>query len=249
MQINGINGIYSTPARNIQQKTEEKTKNQSQSTSFGNFNPFLSSCNPEEIEQYKKDFENTLNNKKEELYTVLDKMSFTDFENGNKINVVDSLKSLFGDKTEYKTIDNLLHKTAEGNIENILQNGFDTSKISKTEYGPGIYFGFSEGALDIYSGRTLKAEYEGNTAHGANIDKYNELKRDIVCELSKALNKPMMFSQYGMAEHEVMSQFVNEYCTQKISDNLGIDGATTNSRENYFIVFNKNAIKNVSVKN
>lgn len=248
MQINGINGIYSIPERNIQQKANE-VKKQPQSTSFGNFNPFLSSYNSEEIAQYKKDFANTLNNKKEELYSILNNMKLIGCQNGNITSVEDALKSLFSEKTEYKTVNNLLHKTPEANVNNIIENGFDTSKISKTEYGPGIYFGFSEGALDIYSGKTLKAEYEGNTAHGTNIDQYNELKRNMTSELSKALNKPMMFSQYGMAEHEVLSQFVNEFCTKKISDDLGIDGATTNSREGYFIVFNKNAIKNISVKN
>ena len=113
-----------------------------------------------------------------------------------------------------------------------------------------MYFSANETELLIYNGETLGIDYEGTTAVGINIKEYNNLKSGLINQVRDYMNLGFSSIENVMAEAEAISTIiVNEYCREKIVNELGIDGASVPYGNAYFEVFNPNAIKNVYKKN
>lgn len=192
-------------------------------------------------ETYKAGFKESLDKRKDDIYAHLDKI--TTKTNGKDETVSETLKSFFPNETKSVYYENLQHRTMRENIDNIINNGFDFSKITQTEFGPGVYFG-SEGAIQIYSGEPLKAAFKGNATESFNIKNYNELKSNLINEVRNYLGLGFSDVDKMLAECEVIASSINDYCREKIVNELGIDGVLATQR-GYFVVFNPESLVSI----
>ena len=241
MKISALNSYHSIQIR----KQSNKLNTNTTKLSTPAFKNWYSNY---DVEKYRESFTTSLKERKAEIFNHLDGLTTTT-ENGKTGTITDILKSYFGEEKEQKKINGLMHKTQRENVEPITSNGFDFSKVNTTEYGPGMYFSGSETELLIYSGETIGIDYEGTTAVAKNIKEYNSLKSSLINEVRKYLNLGFSNIENVMAEAEVISNtIINEYCREKIVNDLGIDGAFIPYGNSYFEVFNPNAIKNVYKK-
>lgn len=239
MKITSISQVYVSP---IKKQTTESQKT-TQNINTPSFKNWYTSY---DVEKYREAFTNTLKERKEEIFNHLDSLTTTTMENGRKGNVTDILKSFFDDTRDFVEIKGLMHKTPRENIQSIVENGFDFSKINTTEYGPGMYFSGNETELLIYNGEKLGVDYEGRTSCGIKIKEYNNLKSGLINEVRNYLKLGFSSIENVMAEAEAISTtIVNDYCRQKIVNELGIDGAGIPYGNSYFEIFNPDSIKNI----
>ena len=239
MKINSISQTYVSPI-NKQTIQNKSCLSKVASPSFKNWYTSY------DVAKYRETFTNTLKERKDEIFNHLDSLTTTTMENGRKGNITDILKSFFDDSRDCVEVKGLMHKTQRENIQPIINNGFDFSKINTTEYGPGMYFSGNETELLIYPGETLGVDYEGRTASGVNIKEYNNLKSGLINEVRNYLNLGFSSIENVMAEAESISTtIVNDYCRQKIVNELGIDGASVPYGNSYFEIFNPDSIKNI----
>ena len=189
-------------------------------------------------------FYDCLDKHKEELYRHLDSITLKD-----GTSVSQNLRRMFKDTEPVTEEHLLLHKTYLENYEKIKEGGFDPTKINKTEYGPGFYFGNCEGALTIYSGVTCKINYRGRTARGKTaLREYNQINAQLNSSLRDYLKIPFnLASPLRFKEDSVLRKFINEYTRNKIVSELGIDGTNVPGSEGYFIVFNPDAVKSIDL--
>ena len=221
-------------------------KNQNSKVNFtGIYSDMLKSTYDVDIIRYLERFENDLMRNKDKIYEYLD--SNTILYNDKEQTITEHLRDMFDlDTTEYNSSGTLLHKTSRP--QEIIQNGFDVNKINITNFGPGIYFSQSEGELTIYSGETMKADFEGSVCYGKNLDRYNAINSHATNLIRKMMKQKFEFGPTTMAEQEVLRKFVHEYSRRKIAEDLGID-ASYNRGGQYFIVFNPEKLSNIRIQN
>lgn len=241
-----INLIPQTYVQHTPIKQSKQVQNSVSETATPSFKNWYTSY---DVEKYKESFTNNLRERKEEIFNHLDSLSTTTMENGKKGNITDILESFFDDSRECVQIKGLMHKTPRENIQPILETGFDFSKINTTEYGPGMYFSGNETELLIYNGETLCVDYQGRTSRGINLKEYNNLKSALINEVRSYLKLGFSSIENVMAEAEAISTtIVNDYCRQKIVNELGIDAASLPYGNSYFEIFNPDSIKKVYKK-
>ena len=237
MKINPVGSLYYGQKSGFNGTIKQKT-----STPFAVESPKTDKSNSYDYEkEYVNNFLKALNDRKDELYGYLD--SETD-DNGNTI--PDKLLGMFDMENMEIEEETFLHKTSGESVESLQQNGFDSSKINKTEYGPGFYVGRSEGALLIYPGVKMQVQYKGNTAKGKNLDKYDSIRGEVVKSLIKYLDLKQDFSNpLVWKEFEALGKFANEYSRRTIAEKHGIDGAWALGSDGYFVIFNPDSIKEI----
>lgn len=236
MLIHGINRFNSIQYNNLQAK--KNIKPQVTAPSFkkeGYVDPAMSR------DTYRANFEESIKKHKDNIFAHLDTVMID--HNGKKVSVTEALQTLFPKEAEEAHYTNLKHKTMRENVDNIINNGFDFSKITLTNYGPGIYFG-SEGDIQIYQGDTLNASFDGRAATSLNVKSYNQVREKLENEVRNYFRMGFTDIEKVMIEHEVISTALNEYCRNKIVDELGIDGVIA-PEVGYFVVFNPNSITDV----
>ncbi len=235
MKINPVNSFYFNKV-SLSGMMDNKA-----ATPFTFETPKCDNCLSQEYAQeYEKNILNALNARKDELYDFLD--SDKD-ENGKTIS--EKLLSMFDIENAKLKEGIFLHKTSLDNVENLQKYGFDSSRITNTNYGPGFYAGSNEGSLLIYSGVKMQIEYKGNTANGKNLSEYNTIKAKAAGRLMEYLNvQPDFTNPFLMKQFETFERFINEYSRKTIVEN-GIDGAWAAGNEGYFVIFNPDAIKGI----
>lgn len=236
MLIQGINRFNSIQYNNLQEKKNDKPRVTTPSfKKEGYVDPAMSR------DTYRANFEESIKKHKDNIFAHLDTVMID--HNGKKVSVTEALQTLFPKEAEEAHYTNLKHKTMRENIDNIINNGFDFSKITLTNYGPGVYFG-SEGDIQIYQGDTLNASFDGRAATSLNVKNYNQIKEKLVNEVRNHLGLGFYDISNMMIEFEVIGTVLNEYCRNKIVDELGIDGVIA-PEVGYFVVFNPNSITDV----
>ena len=236
MLIQGINKFNSIQYNNL--NAGKSAKQQSEIPSFKQ-SQYIDPAKSRDT--YKTDFEESIKKYKDTLFAHLDTVTVD--SNGKKVSVTEALQALFPKETEKVHYENLKHKTMRENVDNIINNGFDFSKITLTNYGPGVYFG-SEGNIQIYQGDTLNATFDGRATTSLNIKNYNQFRDKLENEVRKYLKMDLGDIEKAMIEHEVISGTLNEYCRNKIVNELGIDGVVA-PEAGYFVVFNPDSITEV----
>ncbi len=135
--------------------------------------------------------------------------------------------------------------------EQIIQNGFDPSKISRTKLGPGFYFSPSEGGAREYSSSILTAKLKGTCAQvsGPYFEKITDA--GVARSISNFIGLKSNDYILGMAESEVCSEIINEYARDYLVNDLGIDMAFGSSGrfETCYAVYNPDAISNIRFDN
>lgn len=244
MQIQKISNANQNYRLNNYKFNNNKVNDAQNNVSFTSLGDFYASKIQQKA-QYKQEFAQRILSQEQDIVAFLDELTFKYGEN-ESASITDVLKELLSDDIEEIFLEGLMHRTMEENVGNILENGFDFSKIAKTNYGPGVYFANSEGAIQIYSGKTLQADFNGRAVRSEGLKNYNTFSNIVENELRKFLNMDMSFNfETGMIEHEVFSDFLNQYFREKIVNELNIDGAIALGSEGYFVIFNPDSIKNI----
>ena len=230
MKISNVQNYYPSSIKRYSQKTQFK------GSSFGTYD---FSCEYG-YEKYARAFWEKLQNNKEYIYAHLDNLTI-DME-GKKAPIKEHVNGMFrkGNKNLQKY--SFFHRTYYP--DEIVKNGFDFTKINQTKYGPGMYFSCSEGEVQIYNGTTLKADFEGTTAIGDDLDKYEQLLMPITTEIRKYFGMSLGYTPEGMTEYHVLKKFCDQYVRNIIVNKLNIDGATCYGGR-YFIVFNPKSLSNI----
>ncbi len=237
MKINSVNNLFYSQNLGFTGGVSRKT-----SMPFSVENPKTDNRDSYELEkEYVNNILKALNDRKEELYSFLDTE-----QDDNGLTLPDKLLNMFDTSNMKVTEQTFLHKTSGENVESLQKNGFDSTKINKTNFGPGFYVGTSEGSLLIYPGAKMQVEYKGNTARGTDLEKFDNIKGRAVDKLMEYLNLKPDFSNYLVwKEFEAFRMFVNEYSRETIAKKLGIDGAEAVGSDGYFVIFNPDAIKEI----
>lgn len=168
--------------------------------------------------------------------------------NGNieKSTIKDYLKNSASDVYHLKS--KLYHATSDSSVaEKIVQNGFNIDKISRTNLGPGFYFGLSEGDVNCYSSSILVADCEGKCANFKERFYQNLKDAKIKNQVAEfiGLNGKMTFPVV-MWEAEALSKVLDTYTRETIVNDLGIDVAYGLGDTSYcYAVFNPNVISNI----
>lgn len=135
--------------------------------------------------------------------------------------------------------------------EQIIKNGFDPSKISRTKLGPGFYFSAAEGGAFEYSSCILMADFKGNCAQvtGPFYEKIMDSYPGQA--LANFIGLKSKDYDLGMAESEICTKLINEYARDYFVNGLGIDMAYGSSGrfETCYAVYNPDAISNVRFRN
>ena len=207
------------------------------------FNPFSTSPIDIDQEKFMADFAHDLEKVKDEIYEYLDNTEIT--VNGKTAPIIEHVKDLFTNRKEYWS-GTLLHNSKDA--DKIGRVGFDFSKIKKTVYGPGMYFGDNKEDIEMYPGKTVHADFEGTLVQGKNLDKYGLLTDAMEASIKKYMGTANYYSQTSMLEHRVFANFINEYTRKQIVEKLGIDGTWTyNEDAKYYAVFNPESLSNIYV--
>lgn len=159
---------------------------------------------------------------------------------------------------EQEKYSNLLHGTSCEARENIIENGFDSDKISRTLAGPGTCFTGSEyEAHQLGGGALIECCFEGNVAlvkHGY-YDKilYNQKLCDQIDQLADVGISKLKPEEHWTTKHmqkmEEVGKYIGEYVRHVLIDEMGIDAANDPGKApcypSCFVVFNTDAIKNI----
>lgn len=108
--------------------------------------------------------------------------------------------------------------------QKIRQEGFKPEFISRTKFGPGVYFAFSEGEARNYNSTVLTACCRGKCANMQpkyydNIAGSPDLLRKL-CEFTGL--KSQGYPTHNI-EFSCCTKMINEYCREFLSKNLGLD--------------------------
>ncbi len=135
--------------------------------------------------------------------------------------------------------------------EQIIKNGFDPSKISRTKLGPGFYFSGSEGGSLEYSNCLLMAELKGNCAQVSGPFFEKIIEAGPTQSLAKFIGLKSREYELGMAENSICEKVINEYARNYLVNDLGIDMAFGPSSrfECCYAVYNPDAISNIRFRN
>lgn len=130
--------------------------------------------------------------------------------------------------------------------DQIIKNGFDVNKISRTQFGPGFYFSSSYGAAREYNSAVLKADCKGKCAHvdGPYFDRITDA--GVTSNIARFIG--LTANGYGTAkyEHNVARKVLHEYTRNMIVNELGYDMAYGSSRvDSCFVVYNPKSISNI----
>lgn len=144
----------------------------------------------------------------------------------------------------------LFHATYTKEIgEQIIKNGFDPNKISRTQFGPGFYFSGSEGAAMQYNSAVLVADCKGKCAHvdGPYFDRITD--SGIYGKLAEFIELPMQEYGFGTVGHDVCRKLLFEYTRNMIVNELGYDMAYGSSRvDSCYAIYNPKAISNIKFR-
>lgn len=148
---------------------------------------------------------------------------------------------------EYDVDLNLYHATFTKEVgEQIIKEGFDPNKISRTQFGPGFYFSPSEGAAMAYNSAILRADCKGKCAHvdGPYFDRITD--SNVTSDIAKFIGLSSKGYGTGTQEHNVARRVLHEYTRNMIIDELGYDMAYGSSRfDSCYVVYNPKAISNI----
>lgn len=157
----------------------------------------------------------------------------------------------------------LFHGTSREAIQNIIKNGPDLGRCSRSAFGPGMYFAFSEGCAEDYSSAKLLADIfptvRKNGKKGRfvrfNTDYYDKISSKGTQKLRELLNLELTSKDFGpnipyyiaMVKMEVPYKIFDYYFRDLIVNELNIDAADCSSRgyHSCMVVFNPDAIHNI----
>ena len=157
----------------------------------------------------------------------------------------------------------LFHGAPRETIQSILKNGPDIEKCSRSAFGPGMYFAFSEGCAEDYSSAKLLADISPavrkNGKKGRlvrfNTDYYDKISSKGTQKLRELLDLEVTSKDFGpnvpyyiaMVKMEIPYKIFDFYFRDLIVNELNIDAAYCSSRgyHNCMVVFNPDAICNI----
>ena len=146
---------------------------------------------------------------------------------------------------------NLYHATFTKEVgQQIIENGFDPKKISRTQFGPGFYFSSSEGAAREYNSAVLKADCKGKCMHvdGPYFDRITE------SNVYKCLTDFIGLKNDNWAlasiNQDISRKVLYEYTRNMIVDELCFDMAYGSHRfDSCFAIYNPESISNITMQN
>ncbi|MGM9993313.1 MAG: hypothetical protein ACI37R_01125 [Candidatus Avigastranaerophilus sp.] len=142
----------------------------------------------------------------------------------------------------------LFHATGWREIgEDIIRNGFNPEKISRTKLGPGFYFSGSEGGAREYSNCVLRAKCEGKCANVEPSFFEKIASSVVISSLQDFIGLPHDGYSLNNASYELCTKIFNEYARHYLVDELGIDMAYGSSGrfETCFAVYNPKSISSI----
>lgn len=142
----------------------------------------------------------------------------------------------------------LFHATGWREIgEDIIRNGFDPDKISRTKLGPGFYFSGGEGGAREYSNCVLRAKCEGKCANVEPSFFEKITRAGVIGYLQDFIGLPHDSYSLNNVSYELCAKIFNEYARHYLVDELGIDMAYGSSGrfETCFAVYNPKSISNI----
>lgn len=160
----------------------------------------------------------------------------------------------------------LLHGCSQESLNDIIENGPDMKKISRSVFGPGMYFALSEGDAQDYSSAKVKADIVKTKRENGEIGKFVRLKgafyekvtnmavTNMACQLAGIdpesiycypQGQPYYISQI---KQEVAKKLIDEYCRNILVDELGIDAGYGHAPYHHscIVVFNPDSVQNAS---
>ena len=180
---------------------------------------------------------------------IVDYLENTEFPYTDGSNKTVKIKDLMKDSI-YRTrhIDfPMYHATSsEETANNIIKNGFDPKRISRTLVGPGFYFSPSRDCTLMYNNHVLKAQIEGTCAD-VNSEKIQEIdKLDIQKHLRNFIGLEGTDYNIGVCDGQIMSKVIDEYVRTSFYEDLGIDVVDGNGGGvQCYAVYNPNSIHNI----
>ena len=157
----------------------------------------------------------------------------------------------------------LLHATSREAIQNIIKNGPDIEKCSRSVFGPGMYFAFSEGCAEDYSSAKLLADIFHTVGKNGkkgrfikfNTDYYDKISNKGAQKLRELLDLEVTSKDFGpnipyyiaMVKMEIPYKIFDYYFRDLMVNDLNIDAAYCSSRgyHSCMVVFNPDAICNI----
>ena len=180
---------------------------------------------------------------------IVDYLENTEFPYTDGSNKTVKIKDLMKDSI-YRTrhIDfPMYHATSsEEAANNIIKNGFDPKRISRTLVGPGFYFSPSRDCTLMYNNHVLKAQIEGTCAD-VNSEKLQEIdKLDLYSTIGKFVGFEGNDYNIAVTDSHVMSKIVDEYVRTSFYEDFGIDVVDGNGGGvSCYAVYNPAAIKTI----
>lgn len=207
-------------------------------------------------------FDNIRNN----IANELDKKVFefkTPSDKNVKGTIIDYLKACIMDHVTLEE-NALYHGTSKEAKDNIVKNGFNLEKVSRTIAGPGICFANNEDVAQSFGGSVVKCSYKGNTST-LEPDFYENLKTHE--GFNKTIKKALGIQEKSQKEEadalirslcglddqtaQDLSRIEKEkqaYVRHALVDKLNIDGAVFPGKTAFpscFVVYNTNKLSNI----
>ena len=203
-----------------------------------------------------------------QIKDALDNSVF-EFEGPNGEQVVCSIKDIINmhavddESAAQSGCLNLFHGTSREAMQNILEKGPDMTAGSRTAFGPGMYFAFSEGDAHDYSSAKLLADvHRSERKDGTKgrfvrfkTDYYDKINGKCATKLRDLLGLNITDKDYSrevpyyipMVKTEAPYKIFNDYCRDLIVNDLGIDAACGFSRgyHSCVVVFNPDSVCNL----
>ncbi len=118
----------------------------------------------------------------------------------------------------------------------IIENGFDPKYISRTKFGPGFYFAFTEGDALEYNSAKLQARCKGKCArvNGPYYDKI--VTTPVTRSIEHFIGLEPCGYPVGKFNYEICLKILNEYVRNLFIEELGYDLAYGGDRNTSCIV-------------
>lgn len=180
---------------------------------------------------------------------------------GEKIegSVADYIKACITKMSENDAVEGLLHGTLKEARSNIIKNGFDSDKVSRTLAGPGTCFTASEyEAHMLGGGAVISCDFNGSTArfqHGfyEKIRTNQKIKSIIDEKLGTNIKKYKGWSEaYSSASNKIekcIDSYTRDVIINKLNIDAGIDPGKYPCYPGCFVVYNTNKIHNIKAYN
>lgn len=159
----------------------------------------------------------------------------------------------------------LIHGTSTEAISDIINNGPDMRQTSRSAFGPGMYFAFSEGDAHDYSTAKLTADIIPQERESGDIgkvvrfntnfyDKINNCNiRNAIIDFTglEAPNEPGQPYYIDRAYMELPSKLIDEYCRELMVEDMGIDAAICSAYgyHSCAVALNPDSVKNIQEYN